>query len=304
MRILPLYWIGVTVVWAIRNPALPGDWVDLLEHLHVHPGLRPAADLLHARADVVDVAGGDLLRRCWSCSAPLAVRACRRLGSRRRRVTAAAGRRRPSSLVVPLVWNAVAFLALDIRSTTGRSYFGPQARFGAFAAGMPLAVIAAARRSSRCSAVPARPCCAWLGAGHRARRGGAIRPGTWGQVVFHDIAAVGWFLLMASTVLGAPGPAVVPGALLARADLARPDQLQHLHVARAGDDAARALRAYHRSRRPGAAVSRSIVLARLGPRRRVSYRVIEQPTGKLRMLRDRDGRPREYYPELVDRPQA
>ena len=30
----------------------------------------------------------------------------------------------------------------------------------------------------------------------------------------------------------------------------------------------------------------------------VSFRVIEQPTGKLRMLRDRDGRPREYYPEL------
>ncbi len=33
VRILPLYWIGVTVVWAIRNPALPGDWLDLVEHL-------------------------------------------------------------------------------------------------------------------------------------------------------------------------------------------------------------------------------------------------------------------------------
>ena len=33
VRILPLYWVGVTTVWAIRNPALPGDWVDLVEHL-------------------------------------------------------------------------------------------------------------------------------------------------------------------------------------------------------------------------------------------------------------------------------
>ena len=30
-------------------------------------------------------------------------------------------------------------------------------------------------------------------------------PDSWGQVVFHDIAGVGWFLLLASTVLGAPG---------------------------------------------------------------------------------------------------
>ncbi|MGZ4478972.1 MAG: acyltransferase family protein, partial [Nocardioidaceae bacterium] len=33
VRILPLYWIGVSVVWACRNPTLPGDWRDLVEHL-------------------------------------------------------------------------------------------------------------------------------------------------------------------------------------------------------------------------------------------------------------------------------
>jgi peptidoglycan/LPS O-acetylase OafA/YrhL len=31
----------------------------------------------------------------------------------------------------------------------------------------------------------------------------------------------------------------------------------------------------------------------------VSYHVIEKPTGKLRMLRDREGRPRDYYPDLA-----
>ena len=33
VRIVPLYWIAVTTVWALRNPALPGDWRDLVEHL-------------------------------------------------------------------------------------------------------------------------------------------------------------------------------------------------------------------------------------------------------------------------------
>ena len=32
-RILPLYWSAVLVVWAARNPGLPGDWRDLVEHM-------------------------------------------------------------------------------------------------------------------------------------------------------------------------------------------------------------------------------------------------------------------------------
>jgi peptidoglycan/LPS O-acetylase OafA/YrhL len=33
IRILPVYWIAITLVWASRNGRLPGDWRDLLEHL-------------------------------------------------------------------------------------------------------------------------------------------------------------------------------------------------------------------------------------------------------------------------------
>ncbi|AKU16666.1 acyltransferase family protein [Luteipulveratus mongoliensis] len=33
LRVLPAYWVAVVVVWAARNPKLPGDWVDLVEHL-------------------------------------------------------------------------------------------------------------------------------------------------------------------------------------------------------------------------------------------------------------------------------
>jgi peptidoglycan/LPS O-acetylase OafA/YrhL len=32
-RILPLYWLAITLAWAYRNPSLPGDWRDLVEHL-------------------------------------------------------------------------------------------------------------------------------------------------------------------------------------------------------------------------------------------------------------------------------
>jgi len=31
----------------------------------------------------------------------------------------------------------------------------------------------------------------------------------------------------------------------------------------------------------------------------LSYQLIEYPTSKLRALRGRDGRPRDYYPELT-----
>ena len=70
---------------------------------------------------------------------------------------------------------------------------------------MLLAVIAAARQGRPLLSGAAPALVRWLGVG--VVLGGALLsdPGTWGQVVFHDFAAVGWFLLMASTVLGAPG---------------------------------------------------------------------------------------------------
>jgi peptidoglycan/LPS O-acetylase OafA/YrhL len=33
VRILPVYWTAILVVWASRNPRFPGDWRDLVEHL-------------------------------------------------------------------------------------------------------------------------------------------------------------------------------------------------------------------------------------------------------------------------------
>ena len=184
---------------------------------------------------------------CWSCSAPLAVRACRGIASRRRRVGAAARPARGALSAIPVVWNTVAFLVAHVPFDNWPVYFGPQARFGAFAAGMALAVIvAASRRSRRCSPGSGRACCGWRRSASSAGRRGCARSGTWGQVVFHDIAALGWLLLLASTVLGR-------GAAWSRCSrggpltLAGSDQLQHLHVARADHDAARARRLIGRS---------------------------------------------------------
>ena len=145
VRILPLYWVGVTVVWAIRNPALPGDWVDLVEHLLVPPGLRPAADLLHARPDLVDEPRGDVLpaagaaRPRWPCApAPGSPRRRRRAALLLGGTAAARGHARGSGTASPS-WSR------DVPFDNWPVYFGPQARFGAFAAGMALAVIVAAR---------------------------------------------------------------------------------------------------------------------------------------------------------------
>ena len=106
---------------------------------------------------------------------------------------------------IPWVWNSVAFLVLHVPFDNWPVYFGPQARFGAFAAGMALAVIVAARDG--------RPMFGgiWPSVLRVAGLGvvtfGAVlsRPGSWGQVVFHDFAAIGWLMLLASTVLGTPG---------------------------------------------------------------------------------------------------
>ena len=106
---------------------------------------------------------------------------------------------------IPVVWNAVAFLGFHVSYDHWPVYFGPQSRFGAFAVGMALAVFAASRRSEPLfrgvwpSVLRVAALVIVLGAT------ALNRPGTYGQVAYHDIAAVGWMLLLASTVLGERG---------------------------------------------------------------------------------------------------
>ncbi|WP_106966102.1 acyltransferase family protein, partial [Streptomyces noursei] len=142
IRILPLYLLAVLVVWATRNPTLPGDWRDLLEHLtftHVFDQDR----IFYTLGPTWSLSLEVLFYLVLVGLGPLAVRACRRLRRRSARIAVCAGGCL-ALYAAPLVWITVAHYALGIPHTDWVAYFGPQARFGGFAAGMGLAVLLAA----------------------------------------------------------------------------------------------------------------------------------------------------------------
>jgi peptidoglycan/LPS O-acetylase OafA/YrhL len=295
VRILPLYWIAVLVVWACRNPALPGDWRDLVEHLtftHVFDRERIFYTLGPAWSMCLEIFFYGLL----VFLGPLAYRLAGRLATRRSRVVALA----VGCLVlyaVPVAWNNVAYFVFHEPFNNWPVYFGPQARFGAFALGMLLSVVVAARRSApllqgvwpavvRLAALAVIIGAAWLD-----------RPNSWGQIAYHDIAAIGWVLLLASTVSGSPDQTW--SRALSRRSLAwvglisysvyiwhEPTLLllNHLGIT---------------SREPSALPwTIAVVLVTSLGVGFLSYWALEYPTSKLRSLRDRSGQARDYYPEL------
>lgn len=295
VRILPLYWIGVTVVWAIRNPALPGDWVDLLEHL-TFTQVFDRTRIFYTLGPTWSMSLEVIFYGVLVVLGPLATRACARLATRRSRVVLLlAG----SVLlaVVPLAWNSIAFLVFHVPFDNWPVYFGPQARFGAFAAGMALAVVVAARRSTPVFTGIWPSVLRVVGVGTVAAAAWVARPDTWGQVVFHDLAAVGWLLLMASTVLGEPGQLwsrVLSWRALTWVGLVSYSTFMwHEPVMMALEQAGVTGRSVEEL-----PVSVLLVVAASLAVGFLSYHVIERPTGKLRMLRDRQGRARDYYPDL------
>lgn len=296
VRILPLYWIAVIVVWAVRNPTLHGDWIDLVEHLtftHVFDEKR----IFYTLGPVWSMSLEIFFYGVLVILGPAGVRLCRRLATRRQRVTALlAGC--GVLFAIPVAWNAFAFFVLRISYEHWPVYFGPQARFGAFAVGMALAVIVAARRS--------KPVFAGVWPTVLRVTGLLIVLGatalnqshTWGQAAYHDVSALGWALLLASTVLGKKDqawsrwlswrPLTLVGLLSYSVYMWHEPVMMLL--AQVGMI----------SRSPAAlpaAIAITLVAALLVGA--LSYQLIEYPTSKLRALRGRDGRPRDYYPELT-----
>ncbi|MDF3149608.1 acyltransferase, partial [Streptomyces sp. T21Q-yed] len=83
-RILPLYFLAVLLVWSLRNPSLPGDWRDLLEHLtftHVFDQQRIFYTLGPTWSLSLEIA----FYLTLVAVGPPAIRACRRLRTRRAR---------------------------------------------------------------------------------------------------------------------------------------------------------------------------------------------------------------------------
>lgn len=297
VRILPLYWIAVTVVWAVRNPTLhSADWIDLLEHL-TFTQIFDQKRIFYTLGPVWSMSLEIFFYGLLVILGPAAVRLCRRLGTRKQRVTALlAGC--GVLFAIPVVWNATAFLVLHISYDHWPVYFGPQARFGAFAAGMTLAVVAAARRSEPLFAgvwpTVLRVVALLIVLGTTAWN----RPSTWGEVAYHDVSALGWALLLASTVLGPKGqawsrwlswrPLTLVGLLSYSIYMWHEPIMMLLENVGVISRSPAAL--------PAAIVIMLVAAFLVGG---LSYQLIEYPTSKLRALRRRDGRPRDYYPELT-----
>ena len=296
VRILPLYWVGVVTVWAVRNPTLHADWLDLFEHL-TFTQIFDQQRIFYTLGPTWSMSLEIFFYALLVVLGPAAVRLCRRLPSRRQRVRVLLGGC-GALFAIPVIWNAVAFLGFHVSYDHWPVYFGPQSRFGAFAVGMALAVFAASRRSEPLfrGVWPSVLRVAALGIVLGATA--LNRAGTYGQVAYHDIAALGWLLLLASTVLGERGqtwsrwlswrPLTLAGLISYSTYMWHEPVMMLLgHVGLTSRSAA-AL--------PWSILTVLVVSVLVGA---VSYRVIEYPTGKLRALRGRDGRSRNYYPELT-----
>lgn len=195
IRILPVYFLAVLVVWSTRNPTLPGDWRDLVEHLtftHVFDRERIFYTLGPSWSLSLEVAFYLVL----VALGPLAVRACRRLRTRRARVAlCAAGC--AVLFAAPLAWISCAHYVLGVPHTDWPVYFGPQARFGGFAAGMALAVLVTALGDDR-GRLRAR----WATALSAAALAGLLTlsylsaPENLAHTFYHPIASVLWCALL------------------------------------------------------------------------------------------------------------
>lgn len=139
VRLLPLYVIVLLVAWALANPALPGNWRDLVAHLtmtHVHTEtyifwtVGPAWTLAVEFHAFVAVAA--LL--------PLITRLTPRLASRGQRLALAAGI--PTVIAsIGLAYLTYHQLVLDTPHDAWTVWFGPVAKMHLFATGMALAVL-------------------------------------------------------------------------------------------------------------------------------------------------------------------
>lgn len=147
VRIVPLYLVAVLVVWAFRNPSLPGDWRDLLEHLtftQVFDRKRIFFTIGPAWSLAVEVQFYLLL----ALLAPLVVSAAGRRRSPRARLYVLLAL--PGVLLAAGAGYAVVtVLVVRPASTDWPWYFGLPAKLVVFGTGVLAAVLLAALRQRR-----------------------------------------------------------------------------------------------------------------------------------------------------------
>ncbi|GHH86078.1 hypothetical protein GCM10018793_56620 [Streptomyces sulfonofaciens] len=296
IRILPLYYLMVLVVWVSRNPVLPGNWLDLVEHL-TFTHLFDRQRIFYTIGPTWSLSLEIIFYFVLVALGPVAIRLCRRFARRSTRVAICVGGC-VLLYVLPLVWISVARYAFHVGHLDYPVYFGPQARFGGFAVGMLLAVAAVALKDRgmvpTALAVPLRLACAaalyvlsWVSV-----------PENFAFTFFHPLSSVVWMVLLYCT-LRSRKKGVWHRALQARwltfvGLISYSLYILHEPVM---------LELDRYGLLPGGpygyALGTVLVLGLAVPASVVTYWLIEYPAGLLGRLQDRSGSKREFYPELA-----
>jgi peptidoglycan/LPS O-acetylase OafA/YrhL len=301
IRIVPLYFIAVLFVWSSRNPTLPGDWRDLVEHLtftHVFDSER----IFYTLGPTWSISLEIVFYLLLVALGPLAVRACRSVGSRSGRVAVCAGGC-ALLFLVPVAWIGVAHYGFGVPHTDWAMYFGPQARFGGFAVGMGLAVLMAALVPKGVTARGRLR--AWRAMSLQAMSVVLLyllslesEPENFTFMFYHPLASALWGVLLFATLH--IGQRVRWNALL-RAGWLNVVGLASYSLFIWHEPIL--LQLYKADLLPsgpaGFPLALPIVLAVALPAAWLSYWIIEYPASLLGRLKDSAGRPRDFYPELA-----
>ena len=203
VRLLPAYWVSILVVWFFRQPTLPGDWRDLVEHLtftQVFDEKRIFYTIGPAWSLSVEVMFYILLVGV----AIAAHRCCKHLAGRLPRI-GVLGIAVGALTLIGAGWKTWAFYG-DHRSTTGSfaTWFGPVGNLDVFAIGMAAAVAVAASRGRSDAQPHTKTLLRICGVAVVALAFATRQANSFTGVYFSDLCAVGFSMLVAAAALRTP----------------------------------------------------------------------------------------------------
>lgn len=203
IRILPVYYVAILIVWSLRYAGHPSQWIDLIEHLtftHIFDQAHFFGTIGPAWSLGVEV----VFYLFLAVTSPWAYRACSRLHTPRSRAVALTGGVAMLG-IASLAYKWWAFTVARILPWENYPlYYGPLAQIDIFALGMLLAVVVASTEGRWALGSVA---VALLRVTALTLFGGAALlrfANMYAFVYFNVLAGVAFTLIIASTVLGAP----------------------------------------------------------------------------------------------------